>query len=117
KRDWSSDVCSSDLAFFVMTWTAIFMYYSHVLEAIPLLFQGNIQQATSVLASKWLLFLPSQYGFAAYDAYVTTVENNKLYEREQRNFLKDKYQHPDFRLLKGQKVKRYICRFFQPVMV
>lgn len=92
-------------AFFVMTWTAIFLYYSHILEAIPFLLLGNIQQATSVLCSKWLLFLPSQYGFAAYDAYVNTVENNKLFEREQRGFLKCNYQHPDFQLLKGTKVK------------
>jgi len=92
-------------AFFIMSWTAIFLYFSHVLEAIPLLFLGDVQQATSVLCSKWLLFLPSQYGFSAFDAYVTTVENNKLFEREQRNFLKDNYQHPDFQLQKGSKVK------------
>jgi len=92
-------------AFFMITWVAVFLYYSQVLTAIPLLFQGNVQQATSVVCAKWLLFLPSMYGFSAYDAYVDTVENNKLFEREQRNFLKDNYQWTGFQLRKGQKVR------------
>ncbi|MBP1970216.1 TM2 domain-containing membrane protein YozV [Virgibacillus natechei] len=92
-------------AFFIISWVVIFFYFSHILEAVVLLYLGEVQQATSVLNGQWFLMLPSTYGFAIYDAYMNTVENNKLYEREQRRFLKDNYQNPDFRILKGQKVK------------
>lgn len=91
-------------AVFIFTWTALFLHHSHILEAIPHLILGNVQQATSVLNPAWLLFLPSMYGFAIFDAYVSTVENNKLFEREQRKFLRDRYQCPDFQLRKGQKM-------------
>ncbi|MFP3607451.1 hypothetical protein, partial [Paraburkholderia sp. SIMBA_053] len=63
------------VAFFIVTWTVVFFYYSHLLEAISLLFLGEIQKATNVLNPEWLLFFPSLYGFATYDAYINTVEN------------------------------------------
>jgi len=92
-------------AFFVIIWTVIFFYFSHLLEAVTLLFLGEVKQATSVLDAQWLLFLPSTYGFAVFDSYINTVEYNKLFEKEQRKFLIENYQHPRFRLLKGKKVK------------
>ena len=51
------------------------------------------------------IFIPSHYGFATFDAYMNTVENNKLYEEEQKNYLKKNYQATGFRIIKGQKVK------------
>lgn len=92
-------------AFFVIIWTVVFFYFSHALEAITLLYLGQVQQSTSVLDAQWLLFLPSIYGFAIYDSYINTVENNKLFEKEQRKYLQDNFQNHNFRLLKGQKVK------------
>ncbi|MFD1040459.1 hypothetical protein ACFQ3N_18955 [Virgibacillus byunsanensis] len=92
-------------AFFVIIWSVIFFYFSHILEAVQLFLVGEIHQANSVLKPQWLLFLPSIYGFAIYDSYMNTVENNKLFDKEQRQFLKENYQDPDFSLLKGQKVK------------
>lgn len=92
-------------AFFAIIWLVIFFYYSHVLEAVSLLFLGKVQEATSVLNPEWLLFLPSVYGFAVFDSYMNTVENNKLYEKEQRNHLKENYQATGFKIIKGQKVK------------
>jgi TM2 domain-containing membrane protein YozV len=92
-------------AFFVIIWVVIFAYYSHGLEAISLLLVGKIQESTSVLKPEWLLFFPSIYGFAMFDSYMNTVENNKLYDKEQRNYLIENYQYPGFQLLKGQKVK------------
>jgi hypothetical protein len=92
-------------SFFVIIWLVIFFYYSHVLEAVSLLFLGELQKATSVLNPEWLLFLPSVYGFAVFDAYMNAVENNKLYEKEQRKHLRKNYQSPGFKILKGQKVK------------
>lgn len=91
-------------AFFVIVWLVVFFYYSHGLEAISLLFLGEIEKATSVIDPEWLLFFPSLYGFAIFDSYINTVENNKLYDKEQRGFFVKKYQSPSFRVIKGQKV-------------
>ena len=51
------------------------------------------------------IFIPSHYGFATFDTYMNTVENNKFYEEEQKNYLKNNYQATGFRIIKGQKVK------------
>jgi hypothetical protein len=92
-------------SFFVIIWLVIFYYFSHALEAISLLFLGNVKEATTVLNQEWLLFLPSVYGFSIYDSYLNTVENNKLYKKEQRGYLSKRYQASSFKLLKGQKEK------------
>ena len=92
-------------AFFAIIWLVVFFYFSHALEAVSLLFLGKVQQATSIINPEWLIFLPSHYGFATFDSYMNTVENNKLYEEEQKNYLKKNYQAAGFRILKGQKVK------------
>ncbi|MGD6965571.1 hypothetical protein ACQCVP_04030 [Rossellomorea vietnamensis] len=92
-------------AFFVIIWVVTFSYFSHGLEAISLLFLGKVQEATSVLKPDWLLFFPSIYGFSVYDSYINTVENNKLFEKEQRKYLKENYQAATFKILKGRKVK------------
>ncbi len=91
-------------ALFVISWTVAFLYLSHILEAVTLLFLGDLSQSTAVLRAEFLLMLPSIYGFSIYDAYVNTVENNKLFEKEQRKFLKDNYQNSNFKILKGEKV-------------
>lgn len=92
-------------AFFIIIWLSIFYHYSHVQEAVTLLFLGKIKESTSVLNSEWLLFIPSHYGFAVYDAYINTIENNKLFEKELRNHLNNNYQEKSFQILKGKKVK------------
>ncbi len=91
-------------AFFVIIWLVVFFYYSHGLEGISLLFLGEIEKATNTVNPEWLLFLPSIYGFAVFDSYINSVENNKLYDKEQRAFLQENYQSPHFRVLKGKKV-------------
>ncbi|MFS0658236.1 hypothetical protein AB1L07_05280 [Niallia alba] len=92
-------------AFFVIIWTVVFFYLSHGLEAISLLFLGEIKQATEVINAEWLLFFPSIYGFAIFDSYINTVENNKLYDKEQRFYFKENYQSSSFQVLKGLKMK------------
>jgi TM2 domain-containing membrane protein YozV len=92
-------------AFFSLSWTVIFYYYSRGLQAISLLFLGKIQEATDIINMEWFLFFPSIYGFAVYDSYMNTVENNNLFNIEQKAFLKEQYQSPAFRIKKGQKVK------------
>jgi hypothetical protein len=93
-------------AVFLIIGLVIFYYYSHVQEAIVLLFLGKVKEATSVIKPEWLLFLPSHYGFAIYDSYINTVENNKLYEKEQRGYLIKNYQATNFIIRKGQKIQR-----------
>lgn len=92
-------------AAFVVIWSVVFFYFSHALEAISLLFLGQIHQSTAVIKPEWLLFFPSVMGFSIYDAYANTVENNKLFENEQKNYLQKNYQPHDFKVLKGEKVK------------
>ncbi|TCJ02091.1 hypothetical protein [Cytobacillus praedii] len=92
-------------AIFVIVWLVIFYYFSHIQEAIVLLILGDVKEATSVLHSDWLLFIPSHYGFAIYDSYINTVENNKLFEKDLRKHLTLNYQSKKFQILKGQKVK------------
>jgi TM2 domain-containing membrane protein YozV len=79
-------------AIFTMIFMIVFVYQSKLLVAIHLLFLGDFNQATQVVDPQWLLFLPSHYGFAIYDSYVNTVENNKLFESEQRKYLEENYQ-------------------------
>ncbi|MFC7746926.1 hypothetical protein ACFQU8_06710 [Lentibacillus kimchii] len=83
-------------AFFIIIWLITVVYFSRFLEGIHLLVSGDLTQATAILDGEWLLFLPSLYFFAIYDAYINTVENNKLFETEQKNFLRRRYQNPNF---------------------
>jgi len=92
-------------SFFIIIWLVIFFYYSHFLEAASLLLIGKVEEATTVLKPEWLLLIPSHYGFAIYDAYANTIENNKLYETELRTYMKKNYQSKGFCIRKGQKVK------------
>lgn len=89
-------------AFFSLIWTIIFLYFSNSLVAVHLLFFGEIQQSTAVLDKQWLLYMPSMWGFAIYDSYMNTVENNKLFEEEQQDYLIANFQHPKFKVIKGE---------------
>jgi hypothetical protein len=88
-------------AFFSVVWTLIFLYFSHFLVALQMLFLGEIQRATAILDKQWLLYMPSMWGFSAYDSYINTVENNKLFDGEQQNYLIKHFQNPKFRVKKG----------------
>lgn len=91
-------------AFFSLVWTIIFLYFSKTLVAVHLLFLGDLQKATAVLDKQWLLYMPSMWGFAIYDSYMNTVENNKLFDSEQKAFLIKKYQQSTFKVRKGKVV-------------
>lgn len=92
------------LAAFHLVMTVVFIKYSHLLEGIHYLILGDIAKSTSVLKPQWLLYIPSFYLFTVYDSYTNTVENNKLFEDEQRNFLKQRYQPSGFIITKGNRV-------------
>ncbi|AXF55048.1 hypothetical protein [Salicibibacter kimchii] len=83
-------------ALLVVSTFIVFVYFSYFLVAVHYLFLGQTSAATQVLNPQWFLFIPSKMAFPAFDAYVHAVENNKLYEHEQRNFLKQHYQ--DYRV-------------------
>ncbi|PRX30399.1 hypothetical protein BX659_10740 [Orenia metallireducens] len=85
-------------ASFIMTWWIMLVYYSKLLPAIHYSFLGEFAKAKDIISWHWLLNIPSVYGFALYDAYVNTVENNKLYDWEQALFLKKNYQNKSFEL-------------------
>lgn len=92
------------LAGFTLIWTAIFMYYSHFLEGLIYLVNGNLSKSNEVLNVQWLLYLPSFYFFTIYDSYVSAIENNKLFEDEQSKYLRSHYQKYLLNLKKLSKV-------------
>ncbi len=96
------------LAGFTLIWTAIFMYNSHFLEALIYLVNGNLNKSNAVLDAQWLLYLPSFYFFTIFDSYTSTVENNKLFEEEQRKYLRSHYQNFNFSLKKESKVNNML---------
>jgi TM2 domain-containing membrane protein YozV len=89
--------------FFVISWTAVILYFSHLLEAIQYTFIGAFNQATAVLNPEWILFMPSIYCFAAYEAYILSIEFNKLYKKEQKQFLQKNYSFLNNPLLKTKR--------------
>jgi hypothetical protein len=76
--------------FLIVTW--IFTaYQANLLEAIHYTMAANFNQAKEILKPQWLLFLPSIYCWAFFDAYFLSVEYNKLFKMEQAQFLKKNY--------------------------
>ncbi|MFA9557467.1 hypothetical protein ACERII_09195 [Evansella sp. AB-rgal1] len=71
-------------------------YFSNLLPAIHYSLEGNFMAAKSCINIQWFLYMPSLYSFVAYDAYVNTVEYNKIYEREQKKYFHREYQNKDF---------------------
>lgn len=78
---------------FLGLWWSISAFYSGAIESIYSLLTGDFTKTIEMINIQWLLFMPSIYGFAAYDAYNTAIEYNKLFEFEQTLFLKGNYQN------------------------
>lgn len=83
-------------AFFLVSWWIIICYNSNFISAMHFTLLGDFQQAKSILNMQWLLNIPSVYFFGMYDAYINTVENNKLFRWDQSKFFKRQYQSPSF---------------------
>jgi hypothetical protein len=83
---------------FFIAWTIMTIYLSHGLQAVHYTLTGYFSQSKSILDMQWLMYLPSIYGFVVYDAYTSTVEYNKLFEKAQSRFLRDNYQRRDFKM-------------------
>jgi hypothetical protein len=78
---------------FGMFWWSVVLYFSHLLEGFYFSALGNFEKAKSLMDPQWLLYIPSIYAFAMYDSYAKTVENNKLFEMEQSQYLKHNYKN------------------------
>jgi len=84
--------------FFLIIWWIAIAYFSFLFQSSQYSALGLFEQAKTIVDPEWLMYLPSIYGFAAYDAYVNTVEYNRLFEKEQAAFFKHNYQSPNFKM-------------------
>lgn len=87
--------------FYLLFSFIVTVYESHLGVALLDTMTGHFDIARSVLNPEWLLFLPSIYGFAAFDAFVLIEELNILFEVEQSRFLSDNYKSPNFKMPRG----------------
>ncbi len=103
-------------SFFLLVWSIILVFQSNLLPAVHETWVGNFAYANSLLVTQWFLNIPSVYFFAAYDAYVNTVESNKLFDWEQASYFKRRYQANNFNmpsLKKSGSVAMYIISTFK----
>ena len=82
---------------FFIAWTILVIYLSKALPAVHYTFTGDLSRATSTVDMQWLMYLPSIYGYVLHDTYLSAVEYNKLFKKEQSKFLRENYQRPDFK--------------------
>ncbi|UJF31905.1 hypothetical protein [Paenibacillus hexagrammi] len=80
------------LAAFILLSTIVIVWESNIILALHNLVLGDIATSSAVLDKQWLMYFPSFYFFTIYDAYTNTVENNKLFDDAQRQFLIENYQ-------------------------
>ncbi|MEG6585323.1 hypothetical protein [Dendrosporobacter sp. 1207_IL3150] len=99
--------------FFLVIWWMVIAYYSFLFQGVQYTALGLFEEAKAIINPEWLMFLPSIYGFAIYDAYVNTVEFNRLFEKEQAFFLKRKYQSPKFEMQFKKENAMYITASFE----
>jgi len=74
--------------FVLLVCAALLAVYSGFAESLYWLLSAPLAPSAGRMNAEWSLFLPSIYSFAAYDAHLTAVEQNKLYKKEQRQFLR-----------------------------
>jgi TM2 domain-containing membrane protein YozV len=78
--------------YFLILFWFLCAYYSRIFEVLHFTLMGEFRQAIAVADFQWLLFMPSIYGYSAYEAYSSTVELNKIFDIELREFLQKRYQ-------------------------
>lgn len=106
------------LGFFMFLYTLAICSFSHLPQAIHLTMTGHFTEAKQILDMQWLLYLPSIYLFIFYDSYVSAIEQNKLFDKEQSKYLRDKYQCPKFQMpIKGESNMHVVATFEQSVFL
>ncbi|MBM7571316.1 hypothetical protein [Aquibacillus albus] len=83
--------------FFMFGYTIAIMYFGNVPEAIHHTMLGNFEHAKNLLNMQWTIYTPSIYLFILYDAYVSAIEYNKLFEKELSKYLRQRYQKCEFK--------------------
>lgn len=78
---------------FLLLWWIAIAYFSHLMEVLRFTLLGDFSLAVGIAGWEWLLFMPSIHWFAIYDSYTKTVEHNKLFAREQAEYLRNKYSN------------------------
>ncbi|WP_309118794.1 hypothetical protein [Paenibacillus sp.] len=76
--------------FATVTWI-VFVYYSKLYIVFYYSLLGQIDIALAEIDWEWFMFIPSIYCFTAYDAYVSTVESNKLFDLELKQHFRNVY--------------------------
>ncbi|MGJ7922873.1 hypothetical protein [Neobacillus sp. LXY-4] len=88
--------------FFIVSITTVIIYLSNFFEAVQFTLMGSFNKAGAILDPEWALFLPSIYCFSAFEAYVLSVEYNKLYKKEQSQYLEKNYQKSNLQLFESK---------------
>ncbi|MBU9712861.1 hypothetical protein [Evansella tamaricis] len=83
--------------FYILVWFMVVLIFSNTLPAIHYTFLGNFDKALEVVNVQWIIFLPSMYCFAPYDAYLQCDSYNKLMAKQQSYFLMKEYQDMGFK--------------------
>lgn len=99
---------------FAFCWWITVVYMSNLLTAVNLTFLGHFNGARASLDPQWYMNIPSLLFFCVYVTYVNSVESNKLFDREQSQFLKRLYQSEAFPFpyIKDEGVGMYIVSTF-----
>ncbi len=82
---------------FIFGYSIAILYLSNIPEAINFTMTGEFQKATEILNMQWTLYLPSIYIFIIYDAFVSALEQNKLFEKELAKYFQTKYKNSKFK--------------------
>ena len=86
------------ISFFLIGWWIVVVFQSKLLLSIHFTASGQFELAKEALNKQWVLNVPSIFLFGVYDAYVHTVEENKLFEWEQAKFLRQEFQNRLFQM-------------------
>lgn len=86
------------VAFFLVPWWIAVAALSGLFPAIHYTALFQFDKAAEALDKQWFLNCTSLFFYPLYDAYVNTVETNKLYEWELAKYLKREYQDQSFRM-------------------
>lgn len=81
---------------FIFFYTVFVLYFSNAPLAIFYTLIGQFEAARLVIDMQWFMYIPSIYCFVLYDAYVSAVELNILFEKEQSEFLQTNHQPAGF---------------------
>jgi hypothetical protein len=86
------------IACWAILWWWIHLTMSHAHEALLYFLFGNFPMSVAVLDPQWLLFMPSIWGGSIYYAYITALEQNRLFRREQRQYFAERYCNTTVRI-------------------